>query len=258
MECLPTLEQLENSIKVENNFTDHQKVAKELEPLIKFIDFNQIKAQILADIIEPLKIISVEIIVGIYRNKALSNNLDSNGIRGTSQRTCKLNESDHVWDESACGTKLIIEDNGKVVHAPNDCYIHQNVRAKMVLENKGIFEWDVIIEKACAYSWVGVCASENVDYESFVGYQPTGWVLSSHGNCWNSNKGLKYCPEFRDDTKITKITVHLDMNKRTCAFSVNGIKYREISEWNNLPSKLYPVVSLKHPGRFRIQLHQKN
>jgi hypothetical protein len=27
-----------------------------------------------------------------------------------------------------------------------------------------------------------------------------------------------------------RITVHLDMNKRTCSFTVNGTKYREISE----------------------------
>src|SRR5438045_3982267 len=91
-------------------------------------------------------------------------------------------------------------------------------------------------------------------YETFAGLQPTGWVLGSGGNCWNSSKNLKYCPEFGDGTKIT---VHLDMNKRTCAFTVNGTKYREISEWNNLPSELYPIVSLRYPGRFRIQSHQK-
>src|SRR6266496_4009781 len=42
MKRLPTLEQIENSsIRVENEFiiTDHQKVIKELEPLVKFIDF---------------------------------------------------------------------------------------------------------------------------------------------------------------------------------------------------------------------------
>jgi hypothetical protein len=48
------------------------------------------------------------------------------------------------------------------------------------------------------------------------------------------------------------------MNKRTCTFTVNGTKYREISEWNNLPSKLCPLISLCRPGRFRIQPHQKN
>ena len=70
MERLPTFEQIkqvENSIKVENKFiTDRQKVAKELEPLVKFIDFRRIKPQILADIIEPLEIIPTEIIFGVY------------------------------------------------------------------------------------------------------------------------------------------------------------------------------------------------
>ena len=48
------------------------------------------------------------------------------------------------------------------------------------------------------------------------------------------------------------------MNKRTCAFTVNGTKYPEVSIWNNLPSRLHPVVSLRYPGRFRIQIHQIN
>jgi len=80
-------------------------------------------------------------------------------------------------------------------------------------------------------------------------------LLSSSGYCYNSSSELaNYCPKFGDNTKIT---VHLDMNKRTCAFTVNGTKYPEVSKWNNLPSKLYPVVSLKYLGHFRIQSHQK-
>src|SRR5205814_8189437 len=58
MERLPTLEQIKNSVKVESkSITDHQKVAKELEPLIKFIDFRRIRGQRLVSIIEPLAII---------------------------------------------------------------------------------------------------------------------------------------------------------------------------------------------------------
>ena len=68
----------------------------------------------------------------------------------------------------------------------------------------------------------------------------------------NSNKGLSYFQPFGEGTRIT---VHLYMNKRTCAFTVNGTKYPEVSGWNNLPLKLYPVVSLNYPGRFRIQPH---
>ncbi|RIA80009.1 concanavalin A-like lectin/glucanase domain-containing protein [Glomus cerebriforme] len=163
--------------------------------------------------------------------------------------------SGYVWNQSACGSKLVIEDNGRVVSANN--YDMQSVRAKMTLENKDIFEWDVIIEKECSYAWVGICASENFNYEIFAGSQPTGWVLGSVGfTCSNYNSNNKtydsYCPSFGDGAKIT---VHLDMNKRTCAFTVNGVKYPEVSNWNNLPSKLYPVVSLCYPGCFQIQPH---
>jgi hypothetical protein len=64
MERLPTSEQLDNFIQVENKLiTDHQKVVKELEPLVKFIDFMKIRGQILTDIIEPLEIIPSKIIL---------------------------------------------------------------------------------------------------------------------------------------------------------------------------------------------------
>ena len=122
----------------------------------------------------------------------------------------------------------------------------------MILDNKGIFEWDVIIEKTCSWIWIGVCAPENFNYEIFAGYQSAGWVLGSSGYCYH--KSSNYCPGFGDGAKIT---VHLDMNKRTCAFTVNGTKYPEVSNWNNLPSKLYPVVSLYYPGRLRIQRCRK-
>ncbi|GBB90706.1 hypothetical protein RclHR1_17740006 [Rhizophagus clarus] len=252
MEQLPTFEQMNNSVQVKNKFiTDHQKVAKELEPLVKFIDFRRIKGQILADVIDPLEIIPSKIILDVYRHIARANNSDLNDTRGIPKKIKKI----YVWDEKACGSNLIIKDDGKVVEAPKNCNSHQNVRAKMALQDKGIFEWDVIIEKSCNWSWVGVCASENFDYENFAGTQPTGWVLGSGGKC-NSTSGFNYCPSFDNDG--TKITVHLDMNERTCAFTVNGKKYREVTEWNNLPSKLYPAVSLIYPGRFRIQSHQKN
>src|SRR6266498_1051636 len=158
-----------------------------------------------------------------------------------------------VWDESVCGSNLIVEDNGKVVREKNPCTMHQSFRAKIALENKGIFEWDIIIEKYCVCSWIGICASENFNYEEFAGSQQTGWVLGSSGSCCHSFRDpVKYCPSFKSYN--SKVTVHLDMNKRTCAFIVNGIKYPAVSGWD-LPSKLYPVVSLCYPGKFRIQFH---
>ncbi|CAB5356718.1 unnamed protein product [Rhizophagus irregularis] len=245
MERLPTLEQIENSIELEKKLLiDHQKVTKELEPLIKYIDFKRIKTHILANFIEPLGIIPTEIVCYAYRNIALLSNFSLNNFRGNAI-------NDYVWDES----KLIIKDNGEIVQALEVCNLHQSVKAKMTLENKGIFEWDVIIKKDCGFSWVGVCTSENFNHKIAAGLQSTGWVLGSNGCVRNSGTSIKdYCPLFGDGTKVT---VHLDMNRRTCSFTINGIKYREVSEWN-LPSKLHPVVSLRSPGRFRIQPHKKN
>ncbi|CAB5188872.1 unnamed protein product [Rhizophagus irregularis] len=254
MKQLPTLEQIkqiENPIKVKNEnkiITDHQKVVKELEPLIKFIDFRRIEGQILTDVIEPLEIISEKIILDVYRQKAKLNESDLNNIRGIPIPVC-------VWDDTACGSKLIFENNGKIVRLQSQTKSSRNVKAKMILEDKGIFEWDFIIEKACGDAWVGVCSPENLNYEFFAGKQPVGWVLGTKGRCYNSGNYINnYCPSFGDGARIT---VHLDMNKRTCAFTVNGTKYKEVTEWNNLPSKLYPVASLCYPGRFRIEPHQK-
>ena len=67
-----------------------------------------------------------------------------------------------------------------------------------------------------------------------VGDQPTGWVLGSDGSYSNrfsntDGRTRNYCPPFGDGAKIT---VHLDMNKRTIAFTVNGTKYPVIPAWN--------------------------
>ncbi|RIA82463.1 BTB/POZ protein [Glomus cerebriforme] len=59
MKRLPTLEQIESSIKVENEIiTKQQEIIEALKPLLRFIDFKRIKEQIITDIIEPLGITS--------------------------------------------------------------------------------------------------------------------------------------------------------------------------------------------------------
>ncbi|RGB27920.1 hypothetical protein C1646_768464 [Rhizophagus diaphanus] len=107
----------------------------------------------------------------------------------------------------------------------------------------GKYKWDVIIEKTGTRYVVGVCDSENFNYGAFAGDQRDACVFDS--NCF-----------YLTISRNTKITVHLDMNKRTCAFTIDGRRYSEVSTYN-LSSKLYPVVSLYYPGRFRIQSHQK-
>ncbi|PKY32743.1 hypothetical protein RhiirB3_451148 [Rhizophagus irregularis] len=185
MEQLLILEQIrqENPVQIENKiFVSHQKVAKELEPLVKLIDFRRIKGQILVNIIEPLGITPIEI---------------------------------------------ILNDNGTVVYALNNSNLYKSVSAKVVLGNKGVFEWDVIIEKSCTSAAVGVCASENFNYETWAGNQTTGWVLGSIGYCCNFGNYIEnYCPLFGDGTKIT---VHLDMNKELAL-----LQSMEQNIWNDI------------------------
>ena len=142
-------------------------------------------------------------------------------------------EFDCVWDEQKC-RKLTIDDNGKVVRAQYGCG-NQIARAKMITDNTGILEWDVIIEKAGDYSWVGVCDDRG-----------TIWALFSDGNCYRE-ASVSYCRPF----KMTKITVHLNLSKKTLAFTVNGTRFPEVPGWNNLPSRLRLAAGLSYPGRVR-------
>ncbi|GBB84330.1 hypothetical protein RclHR1_10950005 [Rhizophagus clarus] len=254
MRQLPTLEEIKSSTsgcqnskqsianRIEPN---HQKICIELEPLMRFIDFSKINVEILSDIIEPLNIIPTEIILNTYRQKAKLNKTDLGGFRGI-----PYNFIDYVWDEMACGSKLVVEDNGKVVTTRDDCF-DQGIKSKVICEDKGIFEWDVIIETNSDLSMIGFCTPENFDFENTT-TQSVEWVLSTEGNCYNSGLDEAYCSSFGDGACIT---VHLNMNKRSCAFTVNGVKYPEVARWNNLPPRLCPLVILSHPGRIRIKSH---
>ncbi|RGB25980.1 hypothetical protein C1646_771036 [Rhizophagus diaphanus] len=57
---------------------------------------------------------------------------DLNNIRGIP--IYRFKESELFWDRLACGS---------------------SVMAEMILENKGIFEWDIIIKKSCTIAAVG-------------------------------------------------------------------------------------------------------
>ena len=112
------------------------------------------------DIIDPLKIFPTEIILNDDHQKL---RLEYRGIP-----IYKFNEKDLLWEESACGSNLLIKGEGKVIQALSRCKYYQSVRAKVPIEKKGIFEWDIIVEKACDHAWFGVCASEKFNYEATI------------------------------------------------------------------------------------------
>ena len=101
-----------------------------------------------------------------------------------------------------------------------------------------------------------MCA-EGLDFNRFAGLQPYGWVLGSCGMTCHNSPNYSYSPYASAFGKGTRISVHLNMNERTCAFSINGTKYGNVSTWTNLPEHLYPVVSIVSPGKVRIQPYKK-
>ncbi|CAB5363511.1 uncharacterized protein OCT59_000766 [Rhizophagus irregularis] len=237
---LPTLKQINKSYKVKNGSPDdvnRQEIAKELKPLVKFIDFGQIQIKIIIDIIEPLEITPS---VRVYGHQIRSQNSGINYIRGIPS----LYKFAYVWDRSRCGSNLIIEDNGEVVQAASDCRNYQSVKAKIAFESKELFEWEITVEVFRDTVWVGLTSRKGF-----------AWAIGSDGSYYNADSKTKektknYCRPFGQGTKVI---VHLDMNKRTCAFTVDNIRYPIISKWDNLPSKVYPLVFLNYPSRIRIQ-----
>ncbi|GBC03175.1 hypothetical protein RclHR1_00500023 [Rhizophagus clarus] len=250
---LPTLDKMGCPSKLDSKMYDSEfiinrsKIAELLETLVDFIDFRRIDGKILKEIIDPLEIVPVDVIINTYRFLIKKSNLPAT--RGIPYIDDK---SGYIWDKQASGSQLSIEKDGAVVRAIRGCSTHQNVRASVEIFDIGIYEWDVIIEKSCTYAWIGICSSEEFDYERFVGVQASGWVFGSNGLCYNNNHCINYGKTFGEGDIIS---VHLNMDNKTCSFSVNGRKFPTVSFWTNIPSRVYPVASLKYPGKFRIQRH---
>ncbi|CAG8712097.1 17327_t:CDS:1, partial [Acaulospora morrowiae] len=153
------------------------------------------------------------------------------------------------WDRDGCGTDLNISEDGYTVSAPLNIIKHQNVRTNCLMRN-GTHEFHVLIEKTCGCAWVGICG-EGLDFSYFSGYQPHGWVWGSGGYYTHNSKSITDdVPAFIQDN--VKIIVHLNMDSKTLAFSINGTKYPPVTSWTNFPSNLYFVASVNWPGKFRI------
>jgi hypothetical protein len=95
----------------------------------------------------------------------------------------------------------------------------EQMEVSVQVENKSIKSHQRIVPLV---KFIDFICAEKLDYEIIA---PTGLVLaSSTVNCWKSKEWISYyCPSFEDRGIVT---VHLDMNKRTLAFTVNSAKYR--------------------------------
>ncbi|CAG8642366.1 16208_t:CDS:2 [Acaulospora morrowiae] len=235
--CLPPLEKTNVSVYPERleDLKSVQLENTELHRILEHVDFTSINGKILVDIIEPLEVVPYKILLGAYRHKA------KNEVVLEEKKVLM----EFTWDRNFCGPNL--------VSASSDIRYNERVRAIQPIES-GIHNWDVIIEAPSTSDWVGVCGEGDVINFSCDDYNSKVWILGSTGHVSNNAQQRPYgTPPFGRNTKVT---VHLNMYDRSLAFSVNDVRYQSVLEWKNLPSKVYPLVSMRHNGRFRI--HSNN
>ncbi|CAG8714736.1 33599_t:CDS:1 [Gigaspora margarita] len=231
-----------------------------ISSLLKWVDFKLIHPSILANIIEPLDFVSSETLIDAFRHQTkLPPGVGPKRNRGII--TAKPGNLKLQWDQYAHGPSIFVLENNTVLKSRSKK--SEFARTTLPIRGNDIYEWDIIIEEDCKYFWIGVCAERRfeVNYSNWLGGEIYGYTLGSNGSLAhnrgpNNEKSLKNSIIY--GTKFGKnscITVHLDMGNRTLSFSINGVKYGDA--FTDLPSEVYPAVSLKRPGKVRISLHKK-
>ncbi|CAG8501737.1 3163_t:CDS:1 [Acaulospora morrowiae] len=244
---LPTWDKIMDGLYV-NNFESSDisddisgPISQKLESLIEFIDLRRINGKIITNIIEPLNLITQENIMNAFRSH-IREEIHS------SFRGIQYLPKEIKWDENGCGSNLVITD-GYTVSSTRKGY--QSVRTNYLMSG-GIHELCIKIEEFGGDIGIGVC-SEGLNYMDWAGHQAHGWILISSGGTGH-NEFSRRCPDIAQPFNCpgSEVTVHLNMDKKTCAFSINGKRYPPIPEWNDLPPRLYFVASLSSRGRLKI------
>ncbi|GBB88629.1 hypothetical protein RclHR1_01520014 [Rhizophagus clarus] len=204
-----------------------------LTPLISYINLNRMDATEIKQYVAPLGIYPAEVISDVYYSKALNEGLEF--IRGAPI---------FKWKNCGIGTLPNVPDDGFSVTV----YTQKSVLGDLIFKGKGVYEWSILIEKLNKKVYIGICDT-NVDLnKNDQGYH--GWVLGSDGYVYHEKKHKWYDAKFKERDKVT---VHLDMKNKTCAFSINNNNKKPvISEWD-IPSQVYPIVSLGYGSKLRVE-----
>ncbi|CAG8507647.1 10936_t:CDS:1 [Ambispora leptoticha] len=222
------------------------QILKQIDHLLPLIDLQLINMKILALIIDPLKLHSVECLIKAYRFHAISN-IPTKTTRGS------LVNRKITWDETKCGPHLIVNDDGTIVQslARNNS---QMAIAKQAFKGEDILQWDIVIEKNTKYVAIGVISYTEIEKpepklsKSLV-WQPNCWCISSDGSYHDLTSSREY--ELEAFEEGDTVTTHLDMSKRTLSFSINGRKME--TAFRNIADKVYPAISLTSLGKLRIK-----
>ncbi|CAG8494724.1 5527_t:CDS:2 [Acaulospora colombiana] len=213
-----------------------KSIADIIKPVVEHIDFKRINPKIIKKIIEPLDIVPSNKILDSYRFLACM-----------ATPLSPFYGIGFFWDQNGFGAGLEISKDRRNVLASKTVTSHVSIRTNYPMSS-GVHEFHVLNEKDGKFSWIGVC-DEGIDVSKHAILQPYGWALGSSGYGIHNNKHVEIAQKFGDNAKII---VHLDMDNKKIAFSVNGTRYPPVTSWENLSSSLYFVASFKFPGRLRI------
>ena len=224
----------ENSTVTRREF---EEIKKRLTPFIDCIELNRMDAKEIKDFVEPLNIYSVEGVKDVYYLKTQDKGLEF--IRGAPIFRWKVNDY-----------RLSVSDDGFTIRTTSMFTAHKSILGNLIFKGDGTYEWDISILKLCGNIYIGVC--DIFEDLSNTDQKYHGWVLGSDGYVYHKNNWKWYDAKFKEGDKVT---VHLNMKMRTCAFSVNNNKKSIVSDWE-VPSEVYPIVSLlKHNSKLRIEPH---
>jgi hypothetical protein len=220
--------------KKEAMMHDKQELQKYLIPFARYINLKRMDSDEIKKRIEPYNIYSNETLKEIYYS--ISSGKGLGFIRGAPVFKWK-NESD-----------FIISKYGFAVEPR---FVHpKSILGDLIFEGRGVYEWSISIEKLHKTIYIGICdTSTNVNFKK--GDQDYhGWVLGSDGYIYHEKNYEWYDARFKEGDKVT---VHLDMKNKMCAFSINDKKKPSVSGWKNIPSRVYPIVSLGHGSKLSIE-----
>ncbi|CAB5164202.1 hypothetical protein RhiirA5_504179 [Rhizophagus irregularis] len=203
-----------------------------LTPLISYIDLNRMNAKEIKQQVAPFNIYSDKKISDVYYSKALNEELEF--IRGAPI---------FKWKNNGMNKLFNVPNNGFTVTA----FIQESVLGDLIFKGKGVYEWNILIEKLNNKVYIGICDINVSLNKNDQGYH--GWVLGSDGYVYHEKKWKWYDAKFKEGDKVT---IHLNMKNGTCAFSVNNIRKPTVSEWN-ISSQVSPIVSLGYGSKLRIE-----
>ncbi|RIA98960.1 concanavalin A-like lectin/glucanase domain-containing protein [Glomus cerebriforme] len=228
------------------NSQEIKEIKIHLNTLIRYIDLKRMDAKEIDQHVAPFEIYSAKSISDGYRSISLDEgNEEGLGfIRGVPIFKWKIDRPEQT-------SRFL----SSFFHVPNDGFtvteqfnIQRSITGNLKFKGRGVYEWNILIENLCKTVYIGICNINDDLRKNDQGYH--GWVLGSDGYAYHEGKWKRYDAKYKEGDKVT---VHLDMKKKTCGFSINNNKKFIVSEWKNIPSQVYPVVSLGHGSKLRIE-----